>query len=258
MVEFNSDKARNSDQAYQAASVVNQRLQTVKAMALSHGGKALDIGCGTGLLLKDIAIAVGESGQAVGIDLSEAMLDLARERCRDLPQTVLVHGTLADCPSSAKPFDAVSYVQVLRYISDVRAELAQAHAALKPGGRVVIIETDWHGTVLSTDHPSISQRILDAHDDDVPSANLPVRLKGMLESAGFKGVTVDAVPLLETSWSAGTFTHSMFQKFAELAVSRKAVTRQEAGCWLEDFESKNKSGDYFFSVNRFLFSGVKV
>jgi len=258
MVEFNSTKAVIADLAYQSAGVVNQRLRTVKAMALSNGSRALDVGCGTGLLLKDIAIAVGETGRAVGIDRSEDMLHLARERCAALPQTALIQGTIADCPQGEAPFDAVSYVQVLRYIDDVEQELSRAGTVLTRGGRLVIIETDWHGTVLGTDHPSITRRILDAHDDDVPRANLPTRLAGLLSSAGYTAVSVDAIPLLETNWSPGTFTFSMFRKYAELAVNRGAVLQEEADAWLNDFQTRNSAGNYFFCVNRFLFSCIKV
>lgn len=258
MSDFNSERARTADLAYQSAGVVRQRQRTLKALAPERGQRVMDVGCGTGLLLHEIAQAVGEQGSAVGIDLSSDMLELASARCAILPQVALHCGTVADISASQTPFDSVAYVQVLRYIEDVVEELQQVRELLRPDGRLVIVETDWHGTVLNTGHPSLSKRILDAHDDDAASPNLPVKLRGMLEKAGFSVLETEAVPLLETSWSPGTFSHSMFRKFAGQAVSQGVLSREDARLWLDDFEQMEETGGFFFCVNRFLFTGAKV
>jgi ubiquinone/menaquinone biosynthesis C-methylase UbiE len=258
MVDFNANKAQSSDLAYQSPGVVNQRLRTLNAMAISAGDKVIDIGCGTGLSLREFAIAVGPNGIALGLDPSQDMLNIAADRCSDLSQVLVEQGTLETFDNSSSSFDAASLVQVLRYVKDVPSDLEHTHTLLIPGGRLAIIETDWNGTVLNSNFPEITQRILDAHDDDVPSANLPTKLIGLLKAAGFSAINVEAIPLLETSWSEGTFTYSMFIKFAELAVKLEAITELEAKSWLDDLDSKNDSGKYFFCVNRMLFSCVKL
>ncbi|MBT3990412.1 MAG: methyltransferase domain-containing protein [Rhodospirillaceae bacterium] len=80
MVDFNVSKAQSSDLAYQSPGVVNQRLRTLNAMAINVGDKVIDIGCGTGLSLREIAIAVGSGGKALGLDPSQDMLDIAANR----------------------------------------------------------------------------------------------------------------------------------------------------------------------------------
>ena len=167
-------------------------------------------------------------------------------------------GTLDTFDATTQKFDAASLVQVLRYVEDVPLDLKRASTLLVPGGRLAIIETDWNGTVLNSSFPETTRKILDAHDDDVPSANLPTKLIGLLTTAGFSVIEVEAVPLLETSWAEGTFTYSMFIRFAELAVKLEAITEKEAKTWLEDLQSKNDNGEYFFCANRMLFSCVKL
>jgi len=258
MVEFNGSKAQSSDLAYQSPGIVNQRLRTLNALAINAGDKVIDIGCGTGLSLREIALAVGKNGQAAGLDPSQDMLDIAADRCAGLPQVNMQRGTLDDLEEPAEKFDAASMVQVLRYIKNVPDALERAHALLAPGGRLAVVETDWNGTVLSSDFSDLTRKILAAHDDDAPSANLPTILTGILKSAGFSALNVEAVPLLETSWSEGTFSFSMFPKFANLAVKLGAISQDESENWLNDLHSKNESGDYFFCVSRLLFSCVKL
>ena len=45
-------------------------------------------------------------------------------------------------------FDAVVCTQVLLYVPHVQTALEEMHRVLKPGGRIVVIETDWRGLVL--------------------------------------------------------------------------------------------------------------
>lgn len=258
MVDFNASKAQSADLAYQSPGIVNQRLKTLKAMAINAGDRVIDIGCGTGLSLREIAIAVGQQGQAVGLDPSQNMLDIAADRCSDLSQTLVQLGSLDDYQQPSEKFDAASLVQVLRYIEDVPFALERTHSLLASGGRLAIIETDWNGTVLNSDYPDISRKILEAHDDDVPSANLPTKLTALLKSAGFSAIEIEAIPLLETNWSEGTFTYSMFLKFADIAANLGAITDDDSKMWLADLQEKNDNGDYFFCVNRMLFSCVKI
>ena len=258
MVDFNANKAQSSDLAYQSPGVVNQRLRTQNAMVISAGDRVIDIGCGTGLSLRELAIAVGPKGKAVGLDPSQDMLDIAAKRCSDLPQASVELGTLDTIVHKLAKFDAASLVQVLRYVDDVPTALENTFKLLVPGGRLAIVETDWNGTILNSNYPNVTRKILDAHDDDVPSANLPTKLIGLIGAAGYSAANVEAVPLLETSWIEGTFTYSMFIKFAELAVALGAITKTDAKLWLDDLQAKNDEGAYFFCVNRMLFSCVKL
>ena len=94
MVDFNVSEAQSSDLAYQSPEVVKQRLRTLHAMAINAGDRVINIGCGTGLSLREIAIAVGPKGKAIGLDPSQDMLDIAAKRCSDLPQASVQIGTL--------------------------------------------------------------------------------------------------------------------------------------------------------------------
>ena len=50
----------------------------------------------------------------------------------------------------------------------------------------------------------------------------------------------------------------MLEQFTDLARAQGAVARNEIETWLEDLRRKDAEGAYFFCVNRFIFSAVKV
>ena len=111
------------------------RRAILAALSLGSGDRLLDVGCGGGLLLRD-ALASGAS--ATGIDHSEEMVALARERA---PGATVVLGDAANLPFSEDSFTAVAMSIVFFFLPDPTAALAEARRVTEPGGRLAIYTT---------------------------------------------------------------------------------------------------------------------
>ncbi|HMB78339.1 MAG TPA: methyltransferase domain-containing protein [Kiloniellaceae bacterium] len=257
MIRYDEKEARATDRAYLTPDIVRQRMATLEALQLRAGDRVLDVGCGTGLLAYDMGQLVGKAGEVLGIDLSEDMLRHAQGRCDGLPQVRFAQGNCTALAASDGYFDAVVCTQVLLYVADLETALAEFRRVMKPGGRLVVIETDWRGAVLNSSDDSLTRRILAAWDGAMASPNLPPTLSPRLSAAGFVALRVEAVPILNTSFNAGNFSHNMAKGFARYAERHDAVTKAESDAWLADLERLADEKAYFFCVNRFLFSGVK-
>ena len=79
-----------------------------------------------------------------------------------------------------------------------------------------------------------------------------------MEANGFSAVTVDAFPIVNTSCSPGNFSTGMFDQFVHCAQEQGTVNAAEAEAWLDDLRAKGEDGSYFFCVNRFIFTAVKI
>jgi SAM-dependent methyltransferase len=257
MVHYDDKEARETDRIYQTPDVARQRLQTIDALGLGAGERVLDVGCGTGLLVHDMASLVGPTGRVVGIDNAQAMLALAEQRCADQPQVHFKLGSAEDLAEEDHGFDAVACTQVLLYVTDVAGAIAGMHRVLRPGGRLVVIETDWRGTVLHSFDDALTRRILGAWDNAVPSPNLPVLLGPLLRAQGFSVSRVDAIPIVNRSRTPGNFSVGMTKQFAHYARKQGVVSDAEAQAWRDDLRAKGEAGAYFFCVNRFLFTAGK-
>ena len=128
---------------------------------------------------------------------------------------------------------------------------------LKPHGRVGIIETDWRGVVFNSLDEPLTRRILAAWDDAVESPNLPVKLGELLRRSHFSAIKVEAIPILNTSYTDSNFSSGMLKWFAKNALKQAAITPQESDQWLAQIQELVQRNAYFFCVNRFLFSAVK-
>ncbi|PWQ95071.1 methyltransferase domain-containing protein [Leucothrix pacifica] len=258
MINYDKSATQAIERSYNTPDIARQRLETLKSLALNVGEHVIDIGCGTGFLVNEMAAVVGESGHLAGVDFSQDMLDVAAQRCDTLPQVTLRQGSAESLPFDDVSFDAASCTQVLLYVPEVESAIAELARVLKPGGRLALIETDWRGLVLNSAHSSLTDRIFNAFDEYVPNANLPARLIPMLKAAGFGAIKVDAIPIINTSNSPANFSAGSLAWTADVAVKSNKVTQDEANQWLADIDSKAAAGEYFFCVNRFLFSAVKL
>ena len=80
-----NDKGSKIQQRMAASSAgVNRRQEILQSLEALKGQTALDVGCGAGHLVEDLALAVGETRRVFGIDPSKAQLQVAHKRCAEM------------------------------------------------------------------------------------------------------------------------------------------------------------------------------
>jgi len=100
------------------------------------GGRVLDVGCGTGFLLDELARR-GYSG--VGVDLSPDSVEIAKERLEELgvaDKLTAIVGSAYEPPEG--PFDLITLTDVLEHLEDPRKCLKALREQLSPNGLLVI------------------------------------------------------------------------------------------------------------------------
>jgi SAM-dependent methyltransferase len=115
-------------------SAVRRSLATL--LALSQGGRVLEIACGPGPNLSYLADAVGPNGQICALDISRDMLRAAHRRLNGNPSVTFILGNGCYLPFADASFDAVLHVGTLNRFDDIRRALAEMARVVKVGGRV--------------------------------------------------------------------------------------------------------------------------
>jgi demethylmenaquinone methyltransferase / 2-methoxy-6-polyprenyl-1,4-benzoquinol methylase len=118
------------------------RERAVDRAEVGPGDSALDVCCGTGDLSIELGRRIGPTGRVVGSDFSERMLDLAREKAvpEGAAKPIFEWGDALDLPYDDGGFDAVTVGFGVRNLHDLDRGVAEMTRALRPGGRLVILE----------------------------------------------------------------------------------------------------------------------
>ena len=96
----------------------------------AKGREVLDVGCGTGLTLRHIAPL---AKRAIGVDISEGMLERARRRGLDVRQA-----TVTNLPFSDQSFDLVYSFKVLPHVREIERALKELTRVTRPGGTLML------------------------------------------------------------------------------------------------------------------------
>jgi len=129
------------------------------------GDRVLDVCSGTGALAALLWRRVGAQGEVIGVDLTEAMLEVAKAR---VPGVTFLVGDACQLPFPDRRFAAATMAFGLRNIKERRLALRELARVLRPGGRAVILEFSQVHPLLRTGYawysryviPPIARRIL--------------------------------------------------------------------------------------------------
>jgi ubiquinone/menaquinone biosynthesis C-methylase UbiE len=122
------------------------------AAGVAPGHRVLDVACGTGVVTRAAADRVAPSGRAVGVDLNEAMLQVAR---RVRPDVEFRRADAAALPFPDGSFDAVLSQMALMFFPDPAAALREMARVAAPGGTVALLVPD------ALDHQQAFARFVD-------------------------------------------------------------------------------------------------
>ena len=256
-LDFDDAQARGLLAVYSTPDVVEQRTRTLRALLPRPAERLLDIGSGPGLLARDMAKTVGEQGRVTGLDASEAMLALARDQCDGLGQTEFVAGDATSLPFDDGVFDGVTCTQVYEYVEDVDTALHELARVVRPGGRAVIVDSDYDSWVVHTRDAERFAKIRRAWDDHFVHRDLPRILAPALRQVGFTVVQVEIIPMLNTDYHPHTYSYGMIDFITRFCAGHRLVGAEMAEAWRADLRALGAEGRFFFSLNRYQFLAIK-
>jgi SAM-dependent methyltransferase len=147
--------------------------RALQIMDVPPGATVADIGAGSGYFTERLARLVGPNGRVYASDIQPGMLDLIRQRIarERLTNVVLVLGDPADPKLPEASIDLALMVDVYHELADPQVVLAHIKRALKPAGRLVLIE-------YKGEDPTIP--IIPSHKMTVAQAKLEVEHEGFV------------------------------------------------------------------------------
>jgi len=235
---------------------VRLRARFLRFVPVRRGERVLEIGCGTGVVLRDLAPLVGPRGAVVGVDASRTILATARRLCKDRGPITLRHADATRVPFAAGGFDTTLAITVILHVADPLAAVREMARVTRPGGRVGLQDQDFG--MLGVTHPDreLTDNILGGvarHLYEEPHSGR--RLPGLLREAGLERVRVLTDFFQDTTLEP--WTKTFLERRAESAVRFDLVDAPTAQKWLDGFTALVAAGSFVFTMTYFGAVGVK-
>ena len=232
------------------------RRRFLRFVPVRAGQRVLEVGCGSGVVLRDLAPMVGKGGAVTGVDTSRTILGAARRLCRD-PRIRLRHAAGERLPFAAGRFDVALGLTVILHVAEPLRVVSEMARVTRPGGRVGLQDQDFG--MLAVTHPEreLTDHILRGvvhHLYEEPYSGR--RLPGLLREAGLERVRVLTDFFQDTTLTP--WTKTFLERRAEYGVRFGLVDAPTAQKWLDGFTALVAAGSFLLTMTYYGAVGVKA
>jgi ubiquinone/menaquinone biosynthesis C-methylase UbiE len=229
----------------QLPDIVARRQRSYELLALQQGDAVVDVGCGLGTAVRELAT---RGARATGVDASTAMIAEARRRSEGLAVEFAVADAV-DLPFDDGALSGYRSERMYQHLVDPPAALAEARRVLAAGGRIVLVDQDWDALLIDGEPNDVTRTILRAHSDSFRNGGIGRSYHRLLTEAGFTDVAIhpETVPIRTPELGA-----ILPKLAADAAVEAGAVDEETADRWVADLTARLQAGTFFAAMTHFV------
>jgi 2-polyprenyl-3-methyl-5-hydroxy-6-metoxy-1,4-benzoquinol methylase len=206
-------------------------LNLLRRAGIQPGMMCLDVGCGGGDVSIELARLVAPNGGVIAIDLDEVKIEIARSEAAaaQVANVDFRVANLEDCVLDGE-FDVAHARFVLTHLRNPREALTKIRAALKPGGIIIVADTNFGGLFSHPQNPAV-HRYVELYTQTLKrrngDADIGLRLPELLSQAGFEDIHLSVVQHAGMSGDAKLITPITLENIADAVIAERVASRAD-------------------------------
>lgn len=235
-------------QAYATADVVAIRQAQIDLLGPIEGAAIVDVGSGPGIYARDLAL---RGARVTAVDSAPAMRAGAIAEAEATGVVIEV----ADGEANALPFpdatfDAATLVQVIEYVPDAVGALREIARVLRPGGALLVCDTDWATAAWGIGDAALAEQVKQAWCDTKPHYDAGRRIPEWLIAAGYHVVAWEPRVLANSDATGDTFHGHTWKTYRRLLERLGTVSTDDLDRFDRLCAEATAAGTFTFTVTR--------
>lgn len=232
-----------------------QHAPMIEPLGIDAGHAVVDFGCGPGFVAMEFARRVGPAGKVFGLDVNAQFVERATARAAEAQITNLQFVHLPDdtVPLASESVDRLFCKNVLEYVPDAAATIAQQYALLKPGGRIQLMDSDWGFVLVEPWGKQATDEFFEAAGGAFKEPYIGRKLYGLLNDAGFENVEVRVAASADVAGGGMPILVNMVSYIRTF----NAMSEARVGQMMDALQAAIADGRYVFVLPQFIATGDK-
>jgi SAM-dependent methyltransferase len=226
------------DRIEQLPGAATLRAESFRLLALAPGDTVVDVGCGPGRAVADLA---GDHLKAIGIDPDPEVVAVARART---PDAVFHVARSDELPLEDESVDGYRAARLFHLLADPVPTLAEAWRVLRPGGRIVLVGQDYGFLMLDSSDQDMADVVLLGLESRAVAPRVARSYRDLLLDQGFHDAEVVVHSEVITDHQVMV---RQLRTAAAAAVEKALITQDDAASWLAEQADRGRR-DRFLAV----------
>ena len=242
------------DEGNKLPGIIASKPIILAGLRLTGSEKVLDVGCGLGDDAFDLARLVGSGGRVVGVDVSESMINTARDRAS--AQNLSVEFEVGDAQSlrfADATFDACRTERMLMHVPDANRAFAELVRVICRGGRLSIFDFDWETQIVHSPYKETTRAITRSFCDSFKNGWIGRRLPRLFKQHAMRDISVTP----QTIIISYPFLELLLGGHVTRAQQAGVVSADDAERWWRHLREAHDDGTFFYAFTALIVAGTK-